>query len=362
MVLLVVAVSLWLGREGWKGFQRASLKGRTPEGIARQRLSETYNWLRIGRQDHSEEEALREVYAAAVEFTAGRNEPVVISAEKVLHKEQFRERILLKFLITEHYIKAHTWWPPSHADALQRYGSSFELFALPPERDTNLSTFVWCFRHRPDQMDAYGFPFLWAKRPDLYDGHRPCIDYRRSGSFLREVEFADYLQGAKDWVTGNRPLAEIDRMLGAHPHDDVMLNGLTLLRRHPDANIRLERLQRMAEITMPQVRSRVTEELGLLAAERAITVLGKAAESSASDRQVLVKEQVKSVADFARLETPDSPDARRRDLHWIKLAFVNCLATMRGPESDELLRELAVDDDQSVSRAACQWLRARSNP
>ena len=95
-LLLGVGLLLWVVTAARNPYGRW-----TPMGEASARLTMTWNWLRMPQGEHlTEENALLSVYRVASEVTGGSDQAVVLSAEKVLYQEVFRDRIVLKFLMT----------------------------------------------------------------------------------------------------------------------------------------------------------------------------------------------------------------------------------------------------------------------
>ena len=337
---------------------RFPYNGWTPLGEACARLTMTWNWLRMPRNgDHlTEEEALLKVYRAASEVTGGSDQAVVLSAEKVLYQEAFRDSILLKFLMTIAYVRANTFWHSrdGYQKVLQKHGSAYEILVIPPDRAAEVSTFSWWIPER----GAFGFPFMWAKRPDLYQGIRPSRDVRGGAAQMKDWEFTAYLQAATNWFNGSRTLAEIDPMLVPTGDEATIFNGLTLLRRHPDREAAFERLALLATSPKPRISSRVIWELAEFKNERAVEAIARTLALGSGSRWAVIRAlgqtghpaAVKHLEEMVRAPVPKqtSNDSYRRFL----LDIISALAKIPSPEARELLSELAADKDSSVSAAA----------
>ncbi len=333
--------------------------GWTPTGEAGARLTMTWNWLRMPLNgDHlTEEEALLGVYRAAKEVTGSSDQAVVLSAEKVLYQKAFRDRIVLKFLMTIAYVRANSFWPfgDSYQRVLQKHGSAYEILVIPPDRAAEVHAFVWRI---PERNIACGFPFMWAKRPELYQGTRPSRDVRGWQARLSDSEFTAYLQTSTNWFNGSRNLVEIDQLLVPTGDDATILSGLTMLRRHPDREEAFKRLAHLATFPKPQVSSRAIWELADFKSERAVEAIVKTSElDSVSRRDVLLalgqtgqSAAVKHLEQLLRAPVPQqtSSDSHRQ----FRLDIISALAKIPAPAARSLLSELATDKDSFVSAAA----------
>ena len=382
-----------------------SNNGMSPGGEAAMRLSMTYTWLTM-RSPGEREAGLNKVYEAATNVTASSERAQIVSAEKVLLQECFRDVILPNFLFTFAYGRAEGFSrflsrPDQFVAELKRRGSAFEILVVPPSEVSNLQSFVWAHRRNSQQVDYYGFPFMWAKRPEIYAGTRPGRDVRGGSTAMPTAQFDEYLRAALDWFHRKVALETIDQMLAQTGNVVVFDNGLASLRRIPDREAVLTRLEGLmtstntraahsaTQILMVELKKNpdrevlltrleglvtstnrgvlycVTDELGEFKNDRAVAAIGGLVERPDFSRMAVARAlgktgQADAVKYLERLLPAYRDRGNNANEIQLRLEIIAALARIPTPESRELLGKLEKDSLSSVSEAATAALKTVS--
>ena len=381
-----------------------SNNGMSPGGEAAMRLSMTYTWLTMHAPGEREAE-LNKVYEAATNVTASSERAQIVSAEKVLLQECFRDVILPKFLFTFAYGRAAGFSrfftrPDQFVAELKRRGSAFEILVVPPSEVSNLQSFVWAHRQNSQQVDYHGFPFMWAKRPEIYAGTRPSRDVRGGSTAMPAAQFDEYLRVAQAWFDRSHSPEEINLMLARTDDEVAVANGLMLLKRHsqgeipparleslmtatnlvvagraageliaqlqrnPDREFVLTRLEELVSSTNRTLVFLAIRELAQFKNERAVAAIGGLAGKPGSSRRFIARGLGSTgvpgaVKYFDKLMLPYRGGNNHDEVE-IRLEIVSALAKIPTPESRELLGKLEKDSLSSVSEAAAAALKTVS--
>ena len=350
---------------GLRSLQKELLRTRmAPETDARRSLGQLMAYLPASGE--RELQLFHRMYRVGNRITGDREHPRVLSAEMVLGVEDFHTHgpVLPKMLLTQDYFRVNARWRSTGAEVLQRSGSAFEIFVLPAERATNLDieSFLWSTRDYRGSRTWKHFPVMWTKCPELYHGNRVVLDVSGNRDALPEAEFAVYLQAAQDWFDDSRPLAAIDQMLAQTDKEDVVFNGLMLLKRRQEPLLLQERLERLAGSGNLQIAFRAVQDLGEFKNERAVAAIARTPEvSRTSIVEALGKTgQPGAVKHLERLLFQYRERGNSRDEIRFPLEIIAALARIPTPESRELLGKLEKDSLSSVSEAAKAALKTIS--
>ena len=297
-----------------------------------------------------------------------RNEQAkVISAEKVLLADPGRNYITPILLFTSAYLSSEcgikgglrsvtNWGEP-----LRHHGSAFEVCIVPANQATNLDAFRWYTKSASGSQTWCAFPFIWVKHPELYGGTRPLRDVTGAAARLPEREFTNYLQGALDWFNQSRPLKAIDQMIEQTGDADTQLNGLLLLKRHPDQEMVINRLEGLVMSTNSFIVGHVVMWLAALKSERSLIALGKAVDNKLVHRRLLafalgMSGHAAAVKHLEKLFAQDHPQMPRSEQTKIRLEIVTAATKIPTTEAQDFLAKLAGNKDPLVSSAAKQAL------
>lgn len=306
---------------------------------------------------------LATIYRAASNIVNRGEQPQVFSAEKVLLSDSLPVRILPKYLLTQAYLKANSGLDITLTEALRRYGSAFEICILPITQATNVSDFIWRTQDAAGSPINCRFPMMWVKRPELYGGHRPMVDILGAREMLNDGQFSAYWQAALDWYNRSHPLEAIDQLLARTSDTDGVLNGLTLLKRHPNLESLRERLESLVMSTNRIVVFHVVDELAEFKDERGVETIGKMIDNPDQSRMHIARAlgrtgQPKAVKHLERLLAQPHPRLAARDRARIRMEIVLALAKIPSEEARGVLRSLSEDSDTDVSAAARRALAA----
>lgn len=201
------------------------------------------------------EATVAKAYAEGMDFISGTTQFVIVSAEKLWLRPQFKADIpdwhlSDWYLLPEPYLRKHRARLRDAKRVFSEHGAAFEVMTLHTNLLADVKGFSWS-TFPPDTGGAnLAFPLMWSKHPELCGGVRYVLDI--SGWSLNpmpESDFTNYLRGAVAWLRRDAPDAWIDALLASDTRAGVH-NGMTLLLRQAPTNL-VTRLAKACEGSNP---------------------------------------------------------------------------------------------------------------